>query len=66
MITRNPRRTDKVTTARTLVGKVCSGWFDVQRCHDRRSQLGSCLAGPLCRRIQLRRIEFHTTCSDMR
>jgi hypothetical protein len=66
MITRNPRRTDKTIAARTLVGKVRSGWFDVQRCHERRSQPGSCLAGTLCRRRQLRRSEFHITCSDIR
>ncbi|SPF03406.1 hypothetical protein SMA5143A_4179 [Streptomyces sp. MA5143a] len=54
MITRNPRRTDKAITARTLVGKVCSGLFDVRRCLDRRSQSGSCLSGPFGHRRQLR------------
>lgn len=51
--------------ARTLTGKVCSGLVDVRRCLDRRSQPGSCLAGPLGHRRQPRRIEFHITCPHM-
>jgi hypothetical protein len=64
-ITRSPRRTDKAIVARTLKGKVCSGLVDVRRCLDRRSQPGSCLAGPLGHRRQLQRIRYHIICPHM-